>query len=58
MTLKQRIIRLLDNLDEDKPKDNATLKSILAAINRLIVGYEVFEYRMTKKVKDKPIQRG
>ncbi len=46
MTLKQRIIRLLERLDEDNPEDKATLKRILASMDHLIVGYEVFEYRL------------
>ena len=45
-TYKERINRMLDNIDESSDEGKATLKKFIEVINRLIVGYEVFEYRM------------
>ena len=49
LTLKQRIDRLLSDLNENSPKDEDTLQAILEAIDRLIVGWRVWEYRLEKK---------
>ncbi len=44
MTLKQRIIRLLERLDEDNPEDKEKLKLIYQLIDRVFVGKKMFWY--------------
>jgi len=41
MTLKERIIRYLDRMNESNPKDKEKLKLILNIIDRVFVGIPV-----------------
>jgi len=45
-THKERISRMLDSIDENSVEGKTVLKELVEVINRLIVGYEVSDYRM------------
>jgi len=45
-TYRERIDRMLDSIDENSVEGKTVLKELVEVISRLIVGYEVSDYRM------------